>query len=89
MFSRDHELYKKYLFRGRWQPYIAIFGAFGTSFVVAFSGVPAIYLLCVRDRLKTRDDVKKNGLIADVLGAYSAVSLRFPSACCFIVAKGL
>jgi yeast amino acid transporter len=78
MFSRDHVLYKTHLFRGHWQPGIAIIGLVGTCFIVAFSGFPAIYLLAARGHLRHPDNYKTAGLlVADVIGAYIGVSLTF------------
>lgn len=74
VFSRNDELYKRHLFRGHWQPFIAGFGLFGSLFVVAFAGFPSIYLLCARGGLKTKDNLKGSGLLAaDIIGAYAGV----------------
>jgi amino acid transporter len=78
MFSRDHPLYKTYLFRGHWQPFFAWCGLIGSSAVILFSGIPSIYLLWARGHPKVTDGLKSTGmLVADLIGAYAGVSLLF------------
>jgi amino acid transporter len=61
-------------YRAHWQPLCAYFGLLGCVILVIFSGWAAIYILSARRTLGPNDDLKSSGkLIADLVGAYSAV----------------
>lgn len=76
VFSRDEELYRKRHYRAHWQPLCAIFGLFGCSMIVVFSGWPAIYLLSRYDVLKPDHSIKPvQSLVGDLVGAYLGVNI--------------
>ncbi|CAI6334541.1 unnamed protein product [Periconia digitata] len=67
--SRNDALYISRMFKSRWQPLPAYIGIAGCSFIIIWSGVPALWIICSNrpgePRLKN-----KVALGCDVLGAW-------------------
>ncbi|KAH7374374.1 amino acid permease-domain-containing protein [Pyrenochaeta sp. MPI-SDFR-AT-0127] len=71
IFGRSDPLYKKYLFRSRWQPLPAYIGIVGCAFVIIWSGIPPLVILIAKGSLTSTGNLKSTtSLVFDVLGAY-------------------
>jgi amino acid permease len=74
--SRNEPPYTNLYYRGHWQPLCAYVGLFGCILLVLFSSWVPLYILAARGKLGGYDDLSSNtALIAQLLGAYSGVSL--------------
>jgi amino acid transporter len=73
--SRNDDLYVERLFKSRWQPLPAWIGIIGCSFVIVWSGIPPLLILCAKGSLTSTEGLKSTTALAfDVVGAYAGVS---------------
>ncbi|PVI08350.1 hypothetical protein DM02DRAFT_621234 [Periconia macrospinosa] len=69
--SRNENLYKKKMFKSRWQPLPAYIGIIGCAFVVVWSGIPPLYIICAKASLTDTQHLKSNFALGfDIFGAW-------------------